>query len=123
MDFTDIAAGFDVGKDFFQISDADGKRMHFAQSFVDGIKSFTDEFERFVEMFFHGRLQFFVHGLFHFFEFFGVLVADIFQLFIDQFPVAGELTGCFLLKEADFFIEHPGQLGSFFLAPVGVVEQ
>ena len=36
------------------IADADSERMHFTQTVVNGIESFTDELERFVEVFFHG---------------------------------------------------------------------
>ena len=55
---------FDIGQNFFDISDAAGKGLHFTETLVYLLKSLADDLKRVIKLLVQSVLQFFVYCLF-----------------------------------------------------------
>ena len=84
LDFPDDAAGLDVGQHFFQIADADGQRLHFAQSLIDLFQTIVNELERLRHLVLQRLLQLFIDSLPHFIQFPVIVLLDRGQLFFNR---------------------------------------
>ncbi len=110
LNFPEIAAGFDVGEHFFQVSHAIGQRLHFAQALVDQIEPFADQFEGFVEALLHGFPQFFIHHLTHFIEFFPIVRLNILEPAVHCLTDFLQLPAEALLKPLQFPVVALGKV-------------
>ena len=90
LDFAPGAPGLDVGQHPFQIAHAHGQGLHFAQALVDLFQPLADQLEGLAQPFFQGALEFFIHGLPHFFQLLGVVLLNLAQAGFDGFPHGSE---------------------------------